>query len=145
MARDVQSVGGHAAPPRPSAVAAVLSPQTGPAAVASPLERLYAAFHFTPEEMLAALPPRGHNPCRAQHGQVSVSDSGGRREPIHDLGRITCGHNPHLYARLVDGLRPAARPGPDGERGLPWDERPGPGRLPDLSGAADLRPRRSVR
>ena len=53
--------------------------------------------------------------------------TGGRREPTDDLGRITCGDNPHLYARLVDGRdRPL---GPARTASMPcllWVERPLP-------------------
>jgi hypothetical protein len=122
-----QSVGAHAAAPGPSRVVAVLGPQTGAATVAALLERLYAASTYTPEEMLEALPPRGHNPHKAQYGRTTVVGFDGRLEAVEFLGRITCGHNPHLYARLVDRLRPADETGSGGVRGLLWDERPPPG------------------
>jgi hypothetical protein len=40
------------------------------------------------------------------------------------VGRITCGHNPYLYARLVDHLR--VETGPDGLERPSWSERPRP-------------------
>ena len=43
---------------------------------------------------------------------------------VHWLGRITCGHNPWLLARLVDDLR--VEVGEDGEDVLRWTERPPP-------------------
>ncbi len=39
-------------------------------------------------------------------------------------GQITCGHNPRLFARLVDNLQTTG--GPDEEAKVVWTERPKP-------------------
>jgi hypothetical protein len=39
-------------------------------------------------------------------------------------GQFTCGHNPCLFARLVDNLQFAQ--GPEGRSPAKWDERPAP-------------------
>lgn len=66
--------GEHAAVDQP--IAAILPVQSSPETVKLLMERLYASSSYTPEEMLAALPPRGHNPYRATYGSIRVYDHG---------------------------------------------------------------------
>lgn len=130
-------VGDHAAVDPP--VAAVLAVQLGPDAVRQFVERLYAARSFTPQEMLAALPPHGHNPYPASFGSINVSD-GDQAVRAPYLGQILCGHNPHLCARQVTRLRVGSGTYGDGSPRLEWVDRTRPDghRLSNLRHAAPL-------
>lgn len=116
-----ESVGTHAAPPLGTPVAAVLRPQLGPETVRRHVEMLYMAFAYTAAEMLAVLPPHGHNPYPAVFGTIAIDD-GGWRQVVTYTGQITCGHSPSLYARVVTRLRLAEGTYDDGSRRLAWQE-----------------------
>lgn len=132
-------VGEHAAVEQP--VAAILPVQSSPETVKVLMERLYASSTYTPEEMLAALPPRGHNPYRATYGSITVYDRG-VPVTVPYTGQLICGHNPHLYARPVSCLRIGSGTFADGSRRLEWQDRPRPKRLelPDMSQMAPFEP-----
>jgi len=93
-------------------IAAVFDSRKSAASVASAMEIIYASRYFTPIEW--------HSWARTKKRPYPAAfDSLGG---VPWQGRITCGHNPHLFARLVDKL---SFPG-DG--GFPtWHERPRPG------------------
>lgn len=118
--------GEHAAVPEKDVVAAVLRPQTGPGMVKRIVEVLYAAREYYPTDKLDALM---ENPYPARFGTVRVEQPRPNGEVLVQHvpyeGQISCGHNPFLYARLVDNLRAKDRDNPDA--GLEWDERPPPG------------------
>ncbi len=132
-------VGEHAAVDQP--IAAILPSQSSPETVKLLMERLYASSSYTPEEMLAALPPQGHNPYRATYGSIRVYDHG---VPITVpySGQLVCGHNPYLYARPVSALRVGHGTYADGSRRLTWQDRPRPEgmELPHVSHVAPLEP-----
>ena len=132
-------MGEHAAVEQP--ITAILPVQSSPETVKQLMERLYANHTYTPEEMLAALPPKGHNPYRATYGSITVKDHGVPRTATY-TGQLSCGHNPHLYARQVTGLRVGTGNYADGSRRLEWQDRPRPEgmELPDMSRAAPLEP-----
>jgi hypothetical protein len=134
-----ESVGPRATVDQP--IAAVLSIQTGAESVRVFVERLYASHHFTGAEMLEALPPKGHNPYRARYGSVQV-EQGGFAQAVPFTGQVVCGHNPHLYARQVAGLRVGVGTYDDGSPRLAWTEPQHPGTLhmPDSIRAAPLDP-----
>lgn len=118
--------GEHAAVPEREVVVAILRPQTSPDTVKRIVELLYASHEYEPADKLAALT---HNPYPAEFSTVSVEQktSGGEviRQTVPYTGQIHCGHNPFLYARLVDNLRPTDPA--DSGVGLAWKERPHPG------------------
>jgi hypothetical protein len=122
--------GDHAAVPEQEVVAAILRPQTSPKTVKELMERLYAAHEFSAADKLSALT---YNPYPAHFGSLTVNERlpSGATRPLTApfVGQIYCGHNPFLYARLVDNLRVDNEVG----IGLSWDERPLP-RVPALEG-----------
>lgn len=122
-------------------IAAILPAQSGPDAVRTFVERLYASHTSTGQEMLGALSSGGHNPYRASFGSVRVED-GELIQTVPYTGQVVCGHNPHLFARLVTGLRVGTGTYGDGSPCLEWTERPHPRtlRMPDLRHAAPLEP-----
>jgi hypothetical protein len=117
--------GDHAAVPEREVIAAILRPQTSADTVKRIVEILYAAREYHPIDKHAALT---RNPYPAQYNTVTVEQrmSDGTVFTQHPpyAGQIVCGHNPLLYARLVDNLRVADLESPDA--GLAWDERPPP-------------------
>jgi hypothetical protein len=86
-------VGEHAQPPRP--IAAVLSRRWGADRVAQIVELLYANEYYSISERIAYA-GESFNPYPARRGTLYG---------VPWDGEICCGHNPFLYARLVDNLR----------------------------------------
>jgi hypothetical protein len=125
--------GEHARVPERHRIAAVVRPQTGPDTVKRIVEALNAARVYDTTDKLSAL---STNPYPARTGTIQVrarsADGQLRTRPMPFSSKILCGHNPWLYARVVDNLRPA-----DGNRvtQLEWDERPDPN--PDLTSDED--------
>lgn len=78
------------------------------------IEQYYIAHNASHAERLAYARQAKNNPYRAEFASLN----GGKWE-----GRITCGHNPHLLARVVLDLYmvPDARD-PDQRQGLRWTE-----------------------
>jgi len=115
--------GEHAAVPIGDVVAAILRPQTGSEAVKRIVELLYAAHEYAPVDKLAAL---ADNPYPAFYNTVPFEEhlpnGGVRRLNVPSAAQIYCGHNPMLFARIVDNLRLKEPDDPDA--GLIWDERP---------------------
>lgn len=92
-------------------VAAIIDYRKSAEQVRQLVEQLYAVEMYAPFELLALAQHKWKNPYPARWGHLG-------RMPWY--GEILCGHNPYLYARLVDNLRPV------GEEGVAWDERPKP-------------------
>ena len=120
--------GGHAAVPEHDVIAAILRPQTSPDTVKKIVELLYAAREYDPVGKLSAMTD---NPYPAEFGTVEVKQrtASGEvsRQRVRYTGQIHCGHNPFLYARLVNNLRPKDPANPD--EGLTWDEHSYPSSL----------------
>ena len=97
-------------------VAAVLNYRYSAERVRRIVELIYANSVFSPEERLSY----------AQTGYTPYPAAFQRYGGLPYEGKIECGANPWLYARLVDGLRLDVRS--DGSEVLVWAERP----LPDI-------------
>ena len=96
-------------------VAAVFRPQLSAEVVRRMVEMLYATSEYSPGEQIRwALKPK-ENPYSATFAFI---------DGVRWRGQIHCGHNPFLYARLVDELR--AEPQDDGTEQTVWVERPRP-------------------
>lgn len=117
--------GEHAAVPQRDIVAAVINSQIGPKNVKRFVEHLYAARKYEAVEKLEAL---SDNPYPARFGtiqvEVSLSDGEVVQQTVSFDGQVICGHNPYLYARLVENLR--AKDPANSDAGLVWDEVPKP-------------------
>jgi hypothetical protein len=98
-------------------VAAVFSPRLGAKSVRAAVHAIYAATEFVTREKIRWAIRPDENPYPAMYNTV-----GGVRWE----GQILCGHNPFLFARLVDELR--VEQTPDGTERAVWVERP----LPDF-------------
>jgi hypothetical protein len=87
------------------------------------VELLYAAREYAPVDKLAAL---AWNPYPARYNTVPfvehLPNGEVRRGNVPSATQISCGHNPMLFARIVDNLR--LREPDDPDAGLIWDERP---------------------
>ncbi len=95
-------------------LAAVLSSRLSAERVRQIVELLYANETFTYGERIAHACGK-FNPYPARFSAIG-------RAPW--AGQIFCGHNPFLFARLVEGLRAE---GPDpGSRRLVWKDKPRP-------------------
>ncbi len=106
-------MGDHATPPE--TVAAVLSPRLSARRVLEIVELLYANASYDPSERIAFAKSRKGNPYRARFGVL---------HGVPWEGKIVCGYNPWLEARLVRNLR--ADRDATGEERFVWDERPIP-------------------
>ena len=94
-------------------VAAILDPRLSSDRVREIVEILHANRAYTYRERIGHANRRRFNPYPATFGAI-----GG----VPWRGRIVCGHNPHLFARLVTRLRvEGANPG---SKKLLWEERP---------------------
>src|SRR6266566_6533081 len=89
-------------------VVAALDSRLGDDVMRRVVEALYIAHTYSEAETVAFSRPK-KNPYPAQ-----PSDLGG----IPWWGQITCGHNPYLFARLVDKLKT------DASGAVTWQERP---------------------
>lgn len=105
--------GEHARPP--GRIAAVFNPRWSASRVQEHLELLYVRHAYTLSEQLRYANNRRFNPYPAQFANPHGI-------PFGD--RLTCGHNPFLYARLVSNLRLVGKL--EDEASLTWDERPLP-------------------
>ena len=107
-----EHMGDHAVPP--CRIVAILSYRWSAERVREIVELLYANSYFSPAERIAYAKNKSFNPYPVEFERV---------HGIRFLGRMTCGHNPFLYARLVENL--IADKDCD-ETQVTWDERPGP-------------------
>lgn len=118
--------GEHARVPDDEVIAAILRPQTGAETVRRIMEYLYAMRQY---EAIDKLDMLDSNPYPAEFNAVTHEFPGDPpfRQTVKYEGQIICGHNPFLYARRVDNLRPRSPDSPSD--GLTWDERPPPRRM----------------
>ena len=107
-----EHVGDHARPEH--GISAVLSPHWSAERVRDHVEWLYSKETFSLRERIAYTKRKSFNPYPAQFASV---------RGVPWTGRITCGHNPFLYARLVDDLCAADR---TDENQVTWKERERP-------------------
>lgn len=91
-----EAAGGRAAAEVEEPIAAIFNGRWGSRRVAEIVELLYASRSYSPIDWYQWA-RTGKNPYPAQFG---ITTDGHPWD-----GEITCGHNPHLYARLVDDLR----------------------------------------
>ena len=108
-----EHAGTHASPPR--RVVAVYNPRWSPERVRELVELLYVGANYTIFEQIAYANNRSFNPYPARFGSL---------KGIPWMREIYCGHNPWLFARLVDNLR--TEESGDGDERVLWDERPKP-------------------
>ena len=112
--------GDHAKVDEP--VVAVLNYRLGSARVRDFVERLYVALKYDVEEKIAL----GKQPTSNSYPAQFMTAGG-----VDWEGQIQCGHNPYLFARLVDNLR-VERCENRRER-VRWNERPVPEHLRQLN------------
>jgi hypothetical protein len=106
-------IGDHAKPP--TRIAAILNPRWSSERVREIVEILYVNSNYCPSERIGYAKNKSFNPYPAEFDRL---------RGVPWLGRIFCGHNPFLYARVVDNLV-APDEGFD-ETQVTWDERPRP-------------------
>ena len=94
-------------------VVAILNYRLSGNTVRAYVERLYVNSEYTLSEKVADAKNSKNNPYPAQFDRING---------VPWMGRITCGHNPFLYARLVKNIR--VEIGTNGEEHLEWEEIP---------------------
>jgi hypothetical protein len=82
---------------------AILNPNRGSASIRDMVELLYSTHYYSPAQKLAFAKSPSQNPHRATVGEFQ---------------RITCGHNPCLFARIVTNI------GLNDDDDLEWTEPP---------------------
>ena len=98
-------------------LALVLDGRTGEEKVRKMIQALFASYWYSEGELVAYRREKD-NPYPAKFGDLNGVTWG---------AQITCGHNPHLFARLVDDLKL------DSAGNVTWKERPSPNpRLPGV-------------
>ncbi|QHK18900.1 hypothetical protein GU243_02975 [Pseudarthrobacter psychrotolerans] len=102
-------------------IAAIFGSRIGSDKVKAYMEFLYAAEHFSGEEMLGLLSDPDANPYPASYNKLA-HHMGDQTDYVPYQGQIVCGHNPYLYGRLVNRLRVGEGTYPDGSRQLVWEE-----------------------
>ena len=102
---------------RDDKIAAILSPRWSAERVRKYVEFIYINSYYTLSERAAYAKNPKSNPYPAEFNKVNG---------VSWLDRISCGHNPHLFARLVDDL--VVTEEADGEEKATWKDRP----LPDF-------------
>ena len=83
------------------------------------VEQLYAIYYYSDQEILALARNKENNPYPAEFNAI---------KGVTWAEQITCGHNPFIFARLVDDLK--FETDQEGNEVLKWDERPPP-KLPN--------------
>jgi len=96
-------------------IAAILNYRLSPERAGEIVELIYVNEQFTLSERIAYAKSKGNNPYPAQFDSI---------HGVPWTARIICGHNPFLYARLVDDLR--VEIDKSGKETLNWKERPRP-------------------
>jgi len=109
---------------REDKIVTVMSRRLSPERVSEILEMIYGNEYYTLEERVSFAKSRKLNPYPAYY-----DDIGG----IPWTGRILCGHNPFLVARLVDNLYVTRDA--EGIEHLTWEER----KNPDLNGPRKIK------
>lgn len=114
-----EHVGEHARPPRK--FVAAFSSRWSSERVKEQVELLYAQLTFSISDQLLFAKSKSFNPypCRLTCPQG-----------IPFSNYLACGHNPFLYARLVDNLRMEGEYGDEGS--LRWDDRPLPENVAEI-------------
>lgn len=107
---------GTVSPATPDQVAAILNRRLGGERVRQLVELLYLNSKYVLYERLKCAKDAASNPYPAHFGMIHGA---------RFTGEVTCGHNPYLHARLVDGLCVEGAPDTESER-LIWTERPRP-------------------
>ena len=104
-------------------IAAVLRWRLSSKIVREIVEVLYANSQYTPSEFVRYCVEKNgkNNPYPARFADING---------VPWQGRIYCGHNPDLYARIVDGLHVYKTE--NGESAITWKERPIPNRLQEI-------------
>jgi hypothetical protein len=97
-------IGAHAA--RDPAVVAIFNYRHSPETVRDFIERYYVSHYFSVSEKLRYAKNKHGSPYRAHVSR----------------GRIDCGHNPHLYGRMVRNLH--VEEDSHGKEVLKWEEIP---------------------
>jgi len=100
---------------REDRIAGILSSRLTAEQIKEIVETIYANEFYTYRERIAFAKDRKANPYPATFDDI---------DGIPWQGRIRCGHNPWLEARLVDNL--LVLQGANGDEELSWDERPNP-------------------
>jgi len=108
---------------REEKIAAILNPRWAGERVAEYVEFLYAESEYTLEERARFVLTKAKNPYPARFGSL---------RGVRWTGQVFCGHNPWLFARLVDNL--TIQGDETGREQAAWNERPKPDltRLPGL-------------
>ena len=96
-------------------IVAIINYRYPPIKIKDIIELLYINNRLTLSERLKYAKNRKNNPYPAEFESI---------KGVPWQGRITCGHNPWLYARIVDNLR--IEIDTEGNETLKWDERPVP-------------------
>lgn len=105
-------------------IAAIFRPQLGGDKVKEYVDVLYAAAAYGAADKLDFMAHASENPYPARFGTFTRED--GLTGPWE--GQVIAGHNPYLFARIVDNLRVGDGTYRDGSPKLEWDERANPGR-----------------
>jgi hypothetical protein len=105
--------GNHAKPKR--RIAAILNPHWSARRVREYVEFIYVQSHYAISEQISYAKNRSFNPYPAWFVPL---------EGIPWEGQIICGHNPRLFARLVDNLQATGEPNEESK--VVWSERPRP-------------------
>ena len=84
---------------RKNKIASILNYRLSGDTVAKYMEMIYVSEYYNLRERLAYAKSREDNPYPAQFDTLEVD---GRRAPWKRC--IYCGHNPHLYGRLVQNI-----------------------------------------
>ncbi len=101
-------------PDRLNTVISIFKYQRSPDFIREYMEQYFIDRFYTPQEKLLYAKSKKHNPHPAQYELL---------DGVPWQGRITCGHNPRLYGRLVLNLKVVRNQ--DGER-FEWEESPLP-------------------
>jgi hypothetical protein len=116
MAHWLVTWAGPKEPPSTEArIAGIFSGRVSPRAVAAHIEQLYVDSKGSLSERLAYAKNKNKWPYRAYFDTLKGAAW---------LGRIYCGHNPYLYARIVDDLKVIRTE--SGEEVITWKEQARP-------------------
>ena len=109
-------IGDHAK--RDNKIVAVLNWRLSPEKISEMIEMIYANEYYSLEERVAFAKNKKMNPYKTTYDDING---------IPWKGRLFCGHNPFLVARLVDNLY--VKKDSSGNEVLDWEKR----KKPDLS------------
>ncbi len=100
-------------------IVSILSSRLSPDSVKDYVERIYIDKCFSFSERLSIVRNKKNNPYPAEFPKLPPlpKGPGGRF-----TGQVTCGHNPHLFARPVSDIK--VRRNENGDEELTWTEPP---------------------